>query len=109
MGKHFRAKVKEGRIEPLEPVDLTEGAELEVTVEVSDDGNEWFKEFYDFFVPVREELANVPEETINRRIARAARVVRAEWVVERSSGRRCHVGENCACPVPKGDAHKGCT
>lgn len=77
MGKQFRAKVKAGRIEPLEPVDLTEGEELEVTVEAADEANEWFKELYDLFAPVRKELGEVPEEEIDRRIARAVKAVRA--------------------------------
>ncbi len=77
MGKQFRAKVKAGRIEPLEPVDLTEGEEVEVTVETADEANEWFKELYDLFAPVRKELGEVPEEEIDRRIARAVKAVRA--------------------------------
>jgi predicted DNA-binding antitoxin AbrB/MazE fold protein len=77
VGKQFRAKVKAGRIEPLEPVDLTEGEELEVTVEAADEANEWFKELYDLFAPIRKELAEVPEEEIDRRIARAVKAVRA--------------------------------
>ncbi len=44
LGKHFKARVKEGRIEPLEPVELTEGEELEVTVEAPGEANEWFKD-----------------------------------------------------------------
>jgi predicted DNA-binding antitoxin AbrB/MazE fold protein len=77
VGKQFRAKVKAGRIEPLEPVDLAEGEELEVTVEAADEANEWFKELYDLFAPVRKELGEVPEEEIDRRIARAVKAVRA--------------------------------
>ncbi len=77
MAKQFRAKVKAGRIEPLEPVDLAEGEELEVTVETVDEANEWFKELCDFFAPVRKELKDVPEEEIDRRIARAVKAVRA--------------------------------
>lgn len=78
MGKQFRAKVRAGRIEPLEPVDLTEGEELEVTVETADEANEWFKELYDLFAPVRKELKDVPSEEIDRRIARAVKAVRAK-------------------------------
>ena len=44
---------------------------------VKDDTDEWFKELYDLFAFVREEFAEVPEETINRRIARAVKAVRA--------------------------------
>ncbi|MBI4279099.1 MAG: DUF104 domain-containing protein [Armatimonadetes bacterium] len=75
--KTFRAKVKGGHIEPLEPVDLTEGEEVEVTVEAADETNEWLKELYDLFAPVRDELADVPEEEIDRRVARAVKAVRA--------------------------------
>ncbi len=78
MGKQFRAKIRAGRIEPLEPVDLTEGEEVEVTVETADEANEWFKELYDLFAPVRRELEDVPGEEIDRRIARAVKAVRAK-------------------------------
>jgi len=39
LGRCLIAKVKEGRIEPLEPVDLTEGEELVVMVEAPDDAD----------------------------------------------------------------------
>lgn len=42
-----------------------------------DDANEWFRELYDLFAPVREELAEESERTVDRRIARAVRDVRA--------------------------------
>lgn len=77
VGKTFKARVKDGRIEPLEPIDLAEGIELDVTVVATDEANEWFKELYDLFAPVRKELADVPEEVINRRIARTVKAVRA--------------------------------
>jgi predicted DNA-binding antitoxin AbrB/MazE fold protein len=78
LGKTFRAKVKGGHIEPLEPVDLSEGEELEVTVETADETNEWLKEIHALFAPVREELADVPEKEIDRRVARAVKAVRAK-------------------------------
>ncbi len=78
MARTFRAKVKGGHIEPLEPVDLAEGAEIEVTVETADETSEWLKELYDLFAPVRDELADVPEEEIDRRVARAVKAVRAK-------------------------------
>lgn len=78
LGKTFRAKFRKGHIEPLEPVDLAEGEEVEVTVEAADETNEWLKELYDLFAPVRDELADVPEKEINRRVARAVKAVRAK-------------------------------
>jgi predicted DNA-binding antitoxin AbrB/MazE fold protein len=78
VGKQFRAKVRAGRIEPLEPVALIEGEEVEVTVEAADEANEWFKELYDLFAPVRKELQDVPEDEIDRRIAQAVKAVRAK-------------------------------
>lgn len=44
---------------------------------MKDDANEWFRELYDLFAPVREELAEESERTVDRRIARAVRDVRA--------------------------------
>ena len=35
--KHIRLRVREGRIEPVEPIRLVEGAEFEATVPVPDD------------------------------------------------------------------------
>ncbi len=46
-------------------------------VRLKDDANEWFRELYDLFAPVREQLAEDSEKTIDRRIARAVRDVRA--------------------------------
>ncbi len=45
---------------------------------VKDDANEWFKELHALFAPVRQELKDVPEEEINRRVARAVKAVRAK-------------------------------
>jgi len=75
VSKTFRAKVRDGRLEPLEPVELKEGEELEVTV--ADEANEWFKELHMLFAPVRKELVKESEATIDRRIARAVKAVRA--------------------------------
>lgn len=44
---------------------------------VKDDANEWFKELYDLFAAVREESAEVPQQVLNRSIARALKAVRA--------------------------------
>lgn len=77
MGKTIRATVHQGRFEPLEPVDFPEGADLVVTVEEAGAATQWFAELHRLFGPVRKEFAGISEATIDRRIARAVKAVRA--------------------------------
>ncbi len=77
MARTIKATFRQGRIEPLEPVDLPEGVELMVTVEEAGEANRWFADLHALFAPVRKELAKESEATIDRRIARAVKAVRA--------------------------------
>ncbi len=77
LGKIFRTELRSGRIEPLEPVEYREGTEFLVTAEEAGAANRWLKELYDLFAPVREQLAQEPEATVDRRIARSVKAVRA--------------------------------
>ena len=77
MAKTIRAMFRQGRIEPLEAVDLPEGTELLVTFEEAAAGNQWFKELHALFAPVRKELRKEKAAAIDRRIARAVKAVRA--------------------------------
>ena len=46
MGKLIEARIREGRIEPTESVQLPpEGTEVLVNLEEADRANEWFREF----------------------------------------------------------------
>jgi len=76
LGKTFRANFLSGRIEPLEPVEYPEGTELLVTAKHASAANRWFKEPYNLFAPVREELGEESEATVDRRIARAVKAAR---------------------------------
>ncbi len=78
LAKTIKARFRGGRIEPLEPLDLPEGAELLVTVEDATAANRWFKELRSLFAPVRKELGRESETTISRRVARAVKTVRAK-------------------------------
>lgn len=79
MGKLIKARIREGRIEPAEPVQLPpDGTEVFVSVEEATRANEWFRELHALFAPVRAKLATESEETIDRRIARAVKTSRAK-------------------------------
>ena len=78
MGKLIRARIREGRIEPAEPVQLPpHGTEVFVSVEEASRANEWFRELHALFAPVRARLATASEEAIDKRIARAVKTGRA--------------------------------
>ncbi len=78
MGKTIKARIRQGRIEPIEPVELpTEGTELVVTLEEAATANGWFREIRGMFAPVREELGRECEEAIDERIAQAVKASRA--------------------------------
>lgn len=77
LARTIKATFRQGRIEPLEPVDLPEGVELMVTVEEAGEANRWFVDLHALLSPVRKELAKESEATIDRRIARAVKAVRA--------------------------------
>ena len=78
LGKTIKARIRQGRIEPVEPVELpAEGTEVVVTLEEAGAADEWFRELHAIFAPIREELSAESEETIDRRIARAVKAVRA--------------------------------
>lgn len=78
LGKTIKARIRQGRIEPVEPVELpAEGTEVVVTLEEAGVPNEWFRELHAMFAPIREELSVESEETIDGRIARAVKASRA--------------------------------
>jgi len=59
LAKTIRATFKQGRIEPLEAVDLPEGTELFVTfveAAAANQANQWFKALHAVFAPVPKEL-----------------------------------------------------
>jgi len=77
VGKLIKARIREGRIEPAEPVQLPpDGTEVFVSFEEADRANEWFRELHTLFAPVRAELAADSEEAIDERIARAVKTTR---------------------------------
>jgi predicted DNA-binding antitoxin AbrB/MazE fold protein len=78
LSKTIRARIHQGRIEPVEPVELpTEGTEVVVTVEEAALANEWFRKLHGMFAPVRERLRSESEEAIDERIAQAVKASRA--------------------------------
>ncbi|MHB8730654.1 MAG: antitoxin AF2212-like protein [bacterium] len=78
MGKFIRARIREGRIEPAESVQLPpDGTEVLVSLEEADRANEWFRELHRLFTPMRAELAAESEEAVDERIAQAVKVSRA--------------------------------
>lgn len=78
MGKTVRARIHQGRIEPVEPVELpTEGTEVVITLVEAALANEWFRELHGMFAPVRKRLRSEPEEAIDERIAQAVKASRA--------------------------------
>ena len=78
VGKTIKARIHQGRIEPVDPVELpAEGTEVVVTLEDAALANEWFREIHAMFAPVREELRSESEEAIDERIARAVKASRA--------------------------------
>jgi predicted DNA-binding antitoxin AbrB/MazE fold protein len=77
LAKTIRARFRQGHIEPLEDVDVPEGTELLVTFEEAAAANQWFKELHVLFAPVRKELRKERTASIDRRIARAVKAVRA--------------------------------
>jgi hypothetical protein len=77
MGKLINARIREGRIEPTESVQLPpEGTEVLVSLEEANRANEWFRDLHALFAPVRAELAAESEEAINERIARTVKTTR---------------------------------
>ena len=77
MGKLIKGRIREGRIEPTESVQLPpEGTEVLVSLEEADRANEWFRELHALFAPVRAELAAESEETIDEQIAWAVKTTR---------------------------------
>ena len=77
MGKLIKARIRGGRIEPMESVQLPpEGSEVLVSLEEANPANEWFQELHALFAPVRAELAAESEETIDEQIARAVKTTR---------------------------------
>lgn len=77
LGKTFRAKFRKGHIELVEPVEFPEEVDLLVTAEEAAAANRWFERLHTLFAPVRCELSGHSEATIDRRIARAVKTVRA--------------------------------
>lgn len=78
LGKTIKARIRQGRIEPVEPVELpAEGTEVVVTLEEAGAANEWFRELHAMFAPMREGLGSESEEAIDERIARAVKASRA--------------------------------
>ncbi len=77
LAKTFKATFRQGRIEPEETLTFPEGTELVVTAEEAAAANQWFAELHSLFAPVRKELSKASEATIDRRIARAVKAVRA--------------------------------
>jgi hypothetical protein len=78
LGKTIRARIHQGRIEPVEPVELpTEGTEVVVTLEEAALANEWFRGLHGMFEPVRERLRSESKEAIDDRIAQAVKASRA--------------------------------
>jgi hypothetical protein len=77
LGKLIKARIREGRIEPTESVQLPpDGTEVLVSLEEADRANEWFREPHALFATVRAELAAESEEAIDERIARAVKTSR---------------------------------
>lgn len=78
MGKLIKARIRSGRIEPAEPVQLPpDGTEVIVSFEEANRANEWFRELHTLFAPARAELVGESEEAVNERIARAVKTSRA--------------------------------
>jgi hypothetical protein len=79
MGKLIKARIREGRIEPTESVQLPpDGTEVLVSLEEADRANEWFRQLHALFAPMRAELAAESEDIIDERIARAVKTSRAK-------------------------------
>jgi len=77
LGKIIKARIRQGRIEPVEPTELpAEGTEV-VSLEESGTANEWFRDLHAMFAPIRQELGAASEEAINERIAQAVKSSRA--------------------------------
>jgi hypothetical protein len=77
LGKTIKARIHQGRIEPVEPVDPVEGTEVVVTLEEPGAASRWFRDLHAMFAPVREELGATPEEVVDERVARAVKTSRA--------------------------------
>ena len=78
VGKTIKARIHQGRIEPVEPAELpAEGTEVVVTLEEAVLANEWFRELHGMFAPVREELGRESDGAIDERIAQAVKASRA--------------------------------
>jgi hypothetical protein len=78
VGETIKARIHQGRIEPVKPVELpAEGTEVVVTLEEAGAANEWFRGLHAMFAPVREELGSESEDAIDERIAQAVKVSRA--------------------------------
>lgn len=78
VGKLIKARIREGRIEPAESVQLPpDGTEVLVSLEEADRANEWFRELHTLFAPVRAGLAAESEEAVDERIAQAVKMSRA--------------------------------
>ena len=79
MGKLIKARIREGRIEPTESVQLPpEGTEVLVSLEEADRANDWFGELHALLAPVRAEIATESEDVIDERIAWAVRTSRTK-------------------------------
>ena len=77
MGKLIKARIREGRIEPTELVQLPPGCtEVLVSLDEADRANGWFRKLDALFAPLRAELAAESEDVIDERIARAVRTNR---------------------------------
>lgn len=78
VGKTIKARIRQGRIEPVEPVELpAEGTEVVVTLEEAAAANEWFRDLHAMFAPVRGEPGRESEVAIDERIAQAVKASRA--------------------------------
>jgi hypothetical protein len=79
MGKLMEARIREGRIEPTESVQLPpDGTEVLVSLEEADRANDWFGELHALLAPVRAEIATESEDVIDERIAWAVRTSRTK-------------------------------
>ena len=75
----IKARIREGRIEPTESVQLPpDRTEVLVSLEEADRANEWFRELHALFAPVRPKLAAESEDVVDERIARAAKTSRTK-------------------------------
>lgn len=78
MGKTIKARIHQGHIEPVEPVELSaEGTEVVVTLEEAAKANTWFSDLHTLFARIREELSAQSEGAIDERIAQAVKASRA--------------------------------